>query len=130
MKSQPRRAARAALSALALYAFAAESQDEAERLVGALRIFKLHLSTGQSVNLPSLEAAAEFARQAGVADYRVEETRPYVLTGTPDSVRRALDVLSQRHGIQEFVIDTPVVGFAERWASVELLAGAEHAVAA
>ncbi|MCX7277268.1 MAG: LLM class flavin-dependent oxidoreductase [Burkholderiales bacterium] len=117
-------------AALALYAFAAASKDKAERLVGALRIFKLHLSTGQSVNLPSEEAAAEFARQAGVADYRIEETRPYVLTGRPESVRHALDALSARYGIQEFVIDTPVVGFADRWASVELLAGAEHAIAA
>ncbi len=107
---------------LALYALVAETQSKAERLVGALRVFKLHLSTGQSVNLPSAQAAAEFARQAGVSDYRLEETRPHVIAGSPDFVRGALDALSERYGIQEFVVDTPVTGFDERLASVELLA--------
>lgn len=111
---------------LALYAFAAKTRAQAERLVGALRMYKLHLATGQSVNLPSLEAAAEFARQAGASDYRTEETRPHVLTGTAEDVRDALDALSQRWGIEEFVIDTPVTAFAERAASVELLAEARQ----
>ncbi len=108
---------------LALYALVADTQEEAERLVGALRVFKLHLSTGQSVNLPSAQAAAEFARQAGVSDYRLEEARPQVIAGSQAFVRSALDALAERHGIEEFVIDTPVTGFAERLASVELLAG-------
>ena len=109
---------------LALYALVAPTQAEAESLVGALRVFKLHLSTGQSVNLPSAAAAAEFARQAGVADYRLEETRPRVIAGSPEHVREQLDALSERYGIEEFVVDTPVTGFAERLASVELRAGA------
>ncbi len=109
---------------LALYALVAETQQEAERLVGALRIVKLHLSTGQSVNLPSESAAAEFARQAGVSDYRLEETRPHVIAGSQAFVREALDALAERYGIGEFVVDTPVTGFAERLASVELLASA------
>jgi luciferase family oxidoreductase group 1 len=115
---------------LAVYAFAASSRAKAERLVGELRIFKLHLSTGQSVNLPSAVAAAEFARQAGVSDYRIEETQPHVIRGTPDEVRAALDALSEQHGIGEFVIDTPVPDFAERLASIELLAGARQTVPA
>jgi hypothetical protein len=41
-------------------------------------------------------------------------------------VRDALDALSERHGIEEFVIDIPVAGFAERTASVELLAKARE----
>lgn len=109
---------------LALYALVADTQEEAERLVGALRVFKLHLSTGQSVNLPTEKAAAEFARQAGVSDYRLEETRPHVIAGSQAFVRHALDALAERYGIGEFVVDTPVTGFAERLASVELLAGA------
>jgi luciferase family oxidoreductase group 1 len=109
---------------LALYALVAETQEKAERLVGALRVFKLHLPTGQSVNLPSVQAAAEFARQAGVVDYRLEETRPHVIAGSQAFVRGQLDELSERYGIGEFVVDVPVTGFAERLACVELLAGA------
>ncbi|AVQ80432.1 MULTISPECIES: LLM class flavin-dependent oxidoreductase [unclassified Variovorax] len=122
------RAGRAPL--LALFAFAAETHEEAARLVGALRSFRVHLPTGQTVNLPSLEAAAEFARQAGVSDYRTEERRPHVIAGTGEEVRDALDALSERFGIEEFVIDIPVADFAARHASVELLARARETVPA
>lgn len=115
---------------LALYALVAPTQAQAERLVGALRVFKLHLPTGQTFNLPSEQAAAEFARQAGVSEYRLEETRPHVIAGSQNHVREQLDALAERYGIEEFVVDTPVAGFADRLASVELLAGAFDAVAA
>ncbi|AYM96762.1 LLM class flavin-dependent oxidoreductase [Acidovorax sp. 1608163] len=115
---------------LALYALVAPTQAQAERLVGALRVFKLHLPTGQTFNLPSEQAAAEFARQAGVSEYRLEETRPHVIAGSQNHVREQLDALAERYGIEEFVVDTPVTGFADRLASVELLAGAFDAVAA
>jgi luciferase family oxidoreductase group 1 len=111
---------------LALFAFAAETHEKAAELVGALRSFKVHLPSGQSVNLGSLEAAAEFARQAGVTDYRTEERRPHVIAGTADEVRGELDALSERYGIEEFVIDIPVAGFAERATAVELLARARE----
>ncbi|WCM21747.1 LLM class flavin-dependent oxidoreductase [Paraburkholderia bryophila] len=108
---------------LAVYAFAAESKAEAQRHVGALRVFKVRLAGGQTVNLPSPEAAAEFARQTGVTDFRLDELRPHVMTGTPDDVRAELDALHERFGIEEFVIDTPVADYALRLASVEALAG-------
>lgn len=109
---------------LALFAFAAPTRQQAAQRVGALRIIKLHLAGGQSVNLPSLEAAAEFARQAGVSDYRTEEKRPQVIAGTAAQVRAELEALSRRWGIEEFVIDTPVADPAARLASIELLADA------
>ena len=115
---------------LALYALVAPTQAQAERLVGALRVFKLHLPTGQTFNLPSEQAAAEFARQAGMSEYRLEETRPHVIAGAQSHVREQLDALAERYGIEEFVVDTPVTAFADRLASVELLAGAFDAVAA
>jgi luciferase family oxidoreductase group 1 len=114
---------------LALYAFAARSQAEAERQIGPLRIFKMRFASGQSVNLPSPEAAAEFARQAGIRDYRLDETKPHVVAGTPDAVRAQLDALHARYGVDEFVIDSPVTDYTLRLASVELLAGAVHAAA-
>jgi luciferase family oxidoreductase group 1 len=114
---------------LALYAFAADTAEAAAAAVGALRLIRLTLphpvtgdwATGQQVNLPSLQAAAEFARQAGAADYRTEERRPHVVSGTGAQVRAALRTLQQRWGIEEFVIDIPVPGFAERQRAVELL---------
>ena len=115
---------------LAVYAFAAETEEAAQTQVGALRSYRLHLPDGRSVNLATLEAAAEFARQAGHTAYRTEERLPQVIAGTPEQVRAELDALSRRHGVDEFVIDTPVPGFAERRASIELLAGATQTVEA
>ncbi|SDR50263.1 luciferase family oxidoreductase, group 1 [Paraburkholderia fungorum] len=109
---------------LALFAFAAETKEQAAQLVGPLRIFKLQLSNGQSFNLGSAQAAEEFARQTGASGYRIDEQRPYVIAGTPEDVHRELDRLSERFGIEEFVIDSPVSSYAERLASVELLAAA------
>lgn len=109
---------------VALYAVAAPSRDEAEALIGPLRIFKLRLASGQSFNLGSAQAAAEFARQSGATDYRIDELRPTVLADTPERVHRALDALSRRLGVDEFVIDSPVADHAARLASVELLGGA------
>ncbi|WP_323119764.1 LLM class flavin-dependent oxidoreductase [Burkholderia alba] len=111
---------------LALYAVAAQTQARAEALIGALRIFKLELAGGQSFNLGSAQAAAEFARQSGAADYRIDELRPHVIAGTPDSVHRELDALSRRLGVDEFVVDSPVTRYAERLASIELLAHAHQ----
>ncbi|MCQ4380114.1 hypothetical protein NO113_19850, partial [Clostridioides difficile] len=58
---------------------AAPTRDEAERLIGPLKSFKLQLAGGQSFNLASAQAAAEFARQSGASDYRIAELRPTVL---------------------------------------------------
>lgn len=110
---------------LALAAFAADSEETARERVGNLRIFKVFLPDGQSVNVGSAEQAAEFARQAGVSDYRVEEKKPSVLFGTAAQIRCELDTLHKTYGIEEFILDTPPLSAAERFRSVELL-GAER----
>jgi luciferase family oxidoreductase group 1 len=115
---------------LAVVAFAARSSEEATRQLSALRIHKLHLGPGQTVNLPSPELAAEYARQAGVSDYRIEETHPSVLAGDADYVRGQLDLLHRRFGVEEFVLDAPVADHQARLASLELLAPAPRAAAA
>ena len=94
---------------LALAAFAAESEEHARERVGNLRIVKVFLPNGQSVNVGSEEQAAEFARQAGVTDYRIEEKVPSVLHGTADPVRKELDELHRRYGVNEFILDTPAL---------------------
>jgi luciferase family oxidoreductase group 1 len=109
---------------LALVAFVAATEVEAQRHVGPLRLYRVRLPNGQQVNLPSLEAAAEFARQSGFADYTAQDIEPNVLSGTAAFVRARLQALHELLGVEEFVIDTPVAGFAERLASIEGLAAA------
>ncbi|CAN7735439.1 MsnO8 family LLM class oxidoreductase [Rhizobium sp. LjRoot258] len=107
---------------LALAAFAADSEEYARERVGNLRIVKVFLPNGQSVNVGSEEQAAEFARQAGATDYRTEEKVPSVLHGTAAQIRKELDELHRLYGVKEFVLDTPALPAAERLSSIELLA--------
>ncbi|MBN3774975.1 alkane 1-monooxygenase, partial [Burkholderia sp. Se-20378] len=109
---------------VALYAVAAPTRDEAEQLIGPLKIFKLQFAGGQSFNLASAQAAAEFARQSGASDYRIDELRPTVLADTPERIHRALDALSRRLDVDAFVIDSPVTDYTARLASAEWLGGA------
>ncbi|TCW75349.1 alkane 1-monooxygenase [Burkholderia sp. SRS-46] len=115
---------------VALYAVAAPTRDAAEQLIGPMRIFKLQIAGGQSFNLTSAQAAADFARQSGATDYRIDELRPTVLADTPDQIHRALDALSRRLGVDEFVVDSPLTDYAARLASVEWLGGALSATPA
>lgn len=114
---------------LAVSAFAAPSREEAVAAAGH-RVFKVHLPDGHAVNLGSMEAAEEYARQLGVRPVKVEERQPHVIAGTPDDVHAALSDLSRRHGVSEFVLDSPVAGRAQRLRSIELIAAAERRAAA
>jgi luciferase family oxidoreductase group 1 len=115
---------------LALFAVAAASRERAAELAGELKLFTLHLASGQRINLPTLEAIGEFVREANASDYRIEEKRPQVIADTPERIRNELDVLADRFGVEEFIIDNPVPTFADRLASVELLGAAALARAA
>lgn len=115
---------------LALAAYAAEDASAARTAVGDLRIVKVFLTDGRSVNVGSEEQAAEFARQAGVGIDRLESKVPSVLHGTAAEVRGQLDDLHSRYGITEFIIETPAVAAAERFASIERLAKERLSLAA
>lgn len=115
---------------LAVTALAAPTGEEARSLTETLRIVRVTLDDGQSVNLGTEEQAAEYARQAGAASYRTEIRKPQILAGTPEQVRRELDRLQARFGVREFVIDTPAAAAVKRLASVMLLAGESPALAA
>lgn len=107
---------------LALAAYASENAAHAAAQISELKIFKVFLDNGQSVSLGRREQAEEFARQAGAKEYRIEERKPSVLNGTPESIHEELARLSKAHGIEEFILEPPAFSADERLASVELLA--------
>jgi len=107
---------------LALAAYASENAAHAAAQISELKIFKVFLDNGQSVSLGRREQAEEFARQAGAKEFRIEERKPSVLHGTPESIHEELARLSNAHGIEEFILEPPALSADERLASVELLA--------
>ncbi len=109
---------------LAVTAFAAPTREEALAKADR-RSFKAVFRDGFSINVGSLEAVEEHARQLGEQPVSVEERRPQIIAGTPDDVHRALGRLAERHGVAEFVLDVPVAAREARLASIELIARAD-----
>ncbi len=91
------------------------------------RPLKLHVAGRQSVTVGSEEQAREFARQAGVTDYRTEPAVPSLIAGSPRDLLAELDRLHRELGIAEFIVDFFNQGDS-RLEAVELLAAA-HAAA-
>lgn len=107
---------------LALAAFAAPSRAEAQERLGALRIVRPVFGDGHVVNLPTEDAAHEYARQYGSSDYRLEIRSPTALVGTAEDIHEQLATLQAELGVEEFIIDQPVADHAARLASIELIA--------
>lgn len=107
---------------LAIAAFAAPTRAEAEDRVGELRIVRPVFADGHAVNLPSEDAAHEYARQYGSADYRLEHRNVTAVTGTAADVHEQLHALHHDLGVTEFIIDQPVADHSARLASIELIA--------
>lgn len=115
---------------LAVSAFAAPSRAEAEEAVADIRVFRLELPGGHSVNLSSIAAVEAYAAEAGVSDYTIHEHRPRVLAGTAEDIHEELRGLQRDHGVGEFILDNPVAEAARRLRSVELIARARQRRAA
>ena len=88
---------------------------------------KLHIAGRQSVTVGSEDHAKEFARQAGVTEYRTEPAVPSIVAGSARDLLDELDRLHDRHGIEEFIVDLFNSGDT-RVTAAELLAK-EHAAA-
>lgn len=99
---------------------AAPTEEEASRLAGDKKIYKVHLESGRTVTLVSAESAEEFGRQAG-EPFTTSVQDANVLKGTPQTIRRIFDDFHQRLGIAEFILHTPIETEEGRLQSFELL---------
>jgi luciferase family oxidoreductase group 1 len=97
--------------------------DKARAQAAEIRFFKVFIEGAQAVTVGSEEQAAEYARQAGATDYRVEPRAPSVVAGSPADILAELDRLAKRFGTEEFIIDLFNPGNL-RFAAVEGLAHA------
>lgn len=109
---------------LAVSAIVAGTRDAAARLASGHQGFRVQVGDTPAVNVGSLEQAHAYIRQAGGGPHRIDPRETRIVHGTRDDVLHELDALHRRHGIAEFVVDTPVADAAPRIASLRLLAGA------
>ena len=108
-------------SAIAVFALAAETQAEAERLFLPREVWRAERERGRFVALPSPEESASYpftdperARNAAI--------RAQSAYGTPGVVRQRLEAIAGAHGVDEVVVVTALHDAAARRRSFELLA--------
>jgi luciferase family oxidoreductase group 1 len=105
---------------ISLAVIVAPTQSEAEQLAGSRKIVKVHLQSGRSVTLQSIEQAEVFGNQAG-EPYEITEQEADIVAGTPVFVNKILKKLQQTYQVDEFIIHTPIEKEAERIQSFQLL---------
>ncbi|MFE4812125.1 LLM class flavin-dependent oxidoreductase [Peribacillus simplex] len=99
---------------------AAPTQQEAEQLTGDQKIVKVHLQSGRSVTVQTLEQAELFGKQSGES-YEIEEQDSNIIAGTPSYVKEVLTNLHEKYGVDEFILHSPILKEAERFRSFQLL---------
>ncbi|WP_321861783.1 MsnO8 family LLM class oxidoreductase [Burkholderia cenocepacia] len=109
---------------LAVSAIVADTRDAAAQLASGHQGFRVQVGDTPAVNVGSLEQAHAYIRQAGGGPHRIDPRETRIVHDTRDDVLRELDALHRRHGIAEFVVDTPLADAVPRIASLRLLAGA------
>jgi luciferase family oxidoreductase group 1 len=110
-------------AAVAVYALAADSRAEAERLFAPRALWRLFRDRGSFPPFPTAEEAAAHpyteAEQA-----RVDRMRERAIIGTGEEVRDRLAAMASELGVQEVAVLTPCHDKAARARSVTLLAEA------
>ena len=106
---------------IAVQVIIAATQNEAERLAQQVEIWGVELENGQRVSVASEAQAQAFARQAGSPAVRIYRREPSLIKGTAESVLAGLDALAAESGVDEFILDNPLVDASARIASLRLL---------
>ena len=106
--------------AVATWALAADTEEEAWRLTASSRMAMAMLRRGRLIPVPPVEQALRF-----LDDEREPPGRSRRITaGTPDQVRAGLETIAQQYGADELIVVTITYDHAARRRSYELLAEA------
>jgi luciferase family oxidoreductase group 1 len=107
-------------TAVATWALAAESEEEAWRLTASSRMAMAMLRRGRLIAVPPVEQALRFLESEGES---VAGSRR-ISAGTPEQVRAQLETLAQQYGADELIVVTITHDHGARRRSYELLADA------
>lgn len=105
---------------VAVSLIAADSEEEASLLAGSHKLVKIHLASGKTLTVSTIEQAEEFASQSD-EPYTIEEKEAAIIKGTKENVYRKLLALQQEYGVDEFIINSNINPFSKRLRSFELL---------
>jgi luciferase family oxidoreductase group 1 len=107
-------------TAVATWALAADTEEEAWRLTASSRMAMTMLRRGRLIAVPPVEQALRFLAAEG----EPVAGSPRITAGTPDQVRAELETLAQQYGADELIVVTITFDHAARRRSYELIADA------
>ena len=108
---------------LALPVMVAETDEEAQSFASGLKLVRVHMESGRTVTVFTVEAAEEFRRQAGEnCDFEVRDLE--VIHGSKETVRRELTGVQVDHQVDEVFVVTAIRDFKKRLHSYKLLSEA------
>jgi len=107
--------------AVAVWALCAATDEEARKLSASLRMMMTMLFRGRPIPVPTVERAQRFIREEGVPLEMLPAGRR-VLTGSPASIRTALEGVAVEYGAEEVLIVNITHDHAARLRSYELIA--------
>lgn len=109
--------------ALAVFALAAETEEEAERLCATRNLWVMQLLRNQAGPFPSPEEALAYP-YTPQDRVMLRAIAARGVTGTPDRVKTGLEHMAAAYGAEEVVVLTITYSFEARLRSYELLADA------
>lgn len=107
--------------AVAVWAIAADTEEEAERLAYSSRMAMTMLRRGRLIPVPPVEKAERFLRSENLLD---KPSGRRLVLGTPDRVRAGLEDVAARYGAEEAIVVSITYDHAARRRSYELIAEA------
>jgi luciferase family oxidoreductase group 1 len=110
-------------AAIAVFAIAAETQGQAERLLAPREMWRAERERGRYVPLPSPEQAAAYPYTTP-EQIRRDDARRTALFGTPDEVALRLSALAGALSVDEIAVVTAAHDPADRRRSFQLIASA------
>jgi luciferase family oxidoreductase group 1 len=108
-------------TAVAVWAIAADSDEEAERLAYSSRMAMTLLRRGRLIPIPPVDTAERFLKSEGLLDKPVGRR---LVLGSPATVRAGLEEAASEYGAEEVVVVSITFDHAARRRSYELIAEA------
>ena len=105
---------------MAVWALAAETDEEAEQLSASHRMAMTLLRRGQLIPVPTVETALEFLAREGGLPFGGRRR----LVGTPERVKDGIEAAAAEYGADEVMVVTITHSHAARLRSYELVAEA------
>jgi len=109
--------------AVAVWALAADSEEEATRLASSSQMAFTMLRRGRLIEVPPPDAAVRFLASLDEADARKARGRRSIL-GTPEQVLEGIEAVAAEYGAQEVIVVTITHDHEARRRSYELIADA------